>query len=124
MTDPPSKSEMALARAVRRLLLSHGRCHPEHRRKVGLDQDLAAYLRSVEEADAWREEVLRVRIRQAAKRRQRGDPPAPGTGMSLVVIMEYLPLWRSWGMLIRQAERQSLTPRQAPPAFGAQPRSS
>lgn len=113
MIDPALKSEWEAARAVRRYLLSEGRCRPDYHRAITLDADLAAYLASVADADCWKEEVLRIRLRQAEKRRQRGDPPAPGTGMSLVVVMEYLPLWRTWGRMIRQAEGQATTQGQA-----------
>lgn len=107
------REEWKLAKAVR-FVLRRGRwpehsCRPDHLRRIADAPSLAAYLRSVQEADAWDEEIARVRRCQMDRRRARqrhGDNSDAGGGeLSATAIMDLLPTWREWGNLLVAAER-------------------
>lgn len=102
------REEWKLAKAVRYVLRRGGWpelfCRPDHLRQIEADSALAAYFASVQEADAWDEEIARVRRRQMDHRRARqqhsdhGD--AGASALSASAIMALLPTWREWGSLL------------------------
>lgn len=111
-TGPP---DWKLAQAIRYVLRRGGwperSCRPDHLRRIASDRALAAYLESVHEADAWDEEISRVRRRQMERRRARkwaGDGSDAGGGeLSATAVQDLLPTWRGWGNLLLAAERHA-----------------
>ncbi|WP_200478057.1 hypothetical protein [Azospirillum brasilense] len=103
--------ERRLARAVRSLLRENagkplGVCKPAEQDVLESDPPLAAFFASVAAAgeDAWREEVARVRTRQAARRKERiartGEWHSGSARLSPVPIIDLLPVWRAWGRML------------------------
>lgn len=99
------RRDLDTARAVRQMLNTGGQCLAHRRKHIDADPALAAFFSSVADADAWREEIDRVRIRQARNARHRRPDPLPGApGLSLAVIVALLPTWRAWGQMVLDAE--------------------
>lgn len=102
--------EWVLAEAVRYLLRRGGwparTCRPDHLRRIEADTPLAAYLRAVQQADSWDEEIARVRHRQMERRRQRrmNEESAEGAGLSISAVLDLIPTWRDWGRLLLTAD--------------------
>lgn len=118
-----ARLDLAIAKAVRRLLTEGGAktagwCLPGDKLTIQQDAELTAFLRSVAKANAWAEERDRIRSKRKKERRLPDHARLPGAHpMPLPTIIRCLPMWRSWGRLLIEAER-------APPTVCAPPSSS
>lgn len=103
--------DLEIAKAVRRLLVEGGAktagwCHPKDKLAIQQDAELTAFLRSVARANAWSEERDRIRYKRKREKRPPDHAGLPGDHpMPLPAIIRCLPIWRTWGRLLIEAER-------------------
>lgn len=109
-----AQRDRRFAEALRNLLRANwvkqpGWCRQSTVDSIEEDPEITAFFRcvAVEGADAWREEVARVRRRQARRRRWRerltGQPIEATPELSVVAIQDLLPIWREWGRALLDA---------------------
>lgn len=106
-----ARCNLEIAKAVRRLLTESGAkaagwCHRKDKKTVEVDPELTAFFRSVARSGTWDEERDRVRTKRKREKRMPEDVGLPGAHpMPLPAIIRCLPIWRSWGRLLIEAER-------------------
>jgi hypothetical protein len=97
-----------LAEAIRDLLRTNWRKPPGWLRQsttdtIEEDAELTAFFRSVavEGEEAWKEKITRIRRRQVRRRRwrerQTGKLTEASPEISVIAIIDLMPIWRRWG---------------------------
>lgn len=121
-----ARRDLEISKAVRRLITESGAkaagwCHRKDKKTVEVDPELSAFFRSVARSGTWDEERDRVRTKRKWEKRLPEDAGLPGAHpMPLPAIIRCLPIWRSWGRLLIEAERT----KPSSPAAPARPSSN